>query len=350
MEIANESIFVSAIRSFCKVFFACVGLFLAFFVGSIVYSIFSSPYAPVEKTVLTVLPNLEGDVELISFSSPVILQINIDGVIGTPKLLDTTSLQDVLRESRSGILGKDRVKGIMLHLNTPGGGAVDSDNMYRMLKAYKEKDKVPVYAYVDGLCASGGMMISSAADKMYASPPSMVGSVGVIWGPFFNFADVMNKVGVQAMTLTEGLDKDAMNPFRTWKPDEGTDLKVIMDSSYKRFLDIVTAAHPRLDRQKLIEEYGAQVFDGDTAQKFGYIDVADAEMTTALADLMAAAKIDVTKPYQVVELSPRVGWLPPISGAASLLSGKMEHSINLGDKRANLPKDQVCYYYDPILQ
>lgn len=346
MEIANESIFVSAIRSFCKVFFSCIGLFLAFFVGSIVYSIFSSPYAPVDHTTMNLLPNLDGKIGLTSYSSPVILRINIDGVIGTPGVLDTGTIEDILLESRSGILDNNRVKGILLHLNTPGGGAVDSDNIYRMLKEYKAKYEVPVYAYVDGFCASGGMLISSAADKMYASPPSIVGSVGIIWGPFFNFSEVMEKIGVQSKTLTEGTDKDTMSPVRPWKADEGADLDAIMASSYARFVDIVTQARTRLDKNKLVNEYGAQVFDGQTALKHGYIDVADAEMKTAIADLMAAANVDAQKPYQIVELVPKGHWLSPISNHFGLLKGKMEHSVNLKDKQRNLLHEPVSYYYD----
>jgi len=331
MEIANESIFVSSIRSFCKVFFACVGLFFAFFVAMIIYSIFSSPYSPVDKTTLNVLPNLDGETEMVSFSSPVILRINIDGVIGVPHVLDTTTVENILLDSRSGILGKDRVKAVLLHLNTPGGGVVDSDNIYRMLKAYKEKYKLPIYAY---------------ADKLYASPPSIIGSVGVVSGPYFNFVDAMGKVGVQSKTLTQGIDKDTMNPFRTWTQNEGVDLQILMASTYQRFVDIVTLAHPRLDRDKLVNEYGAQVFDGQTAQKYGYIDVADAEMNMALADLMAAANIDSKKPYQVVELAPKAHWLSSLNNQFGLLGGKVEHTFNLGNKCASLPHEPCAYYYD----
>jgi protease-4 len=346
MEIVNESIFVSAIRSFCKVFFSCIGLFLAFFVGSLVYSIFSSPFAPIDKTTLNILPNLDSQIGLASYTAPVILRINIDGVIGTPGMLDSGTIENILLESRSGLLDKNRVKAILLHLNTPGGGAVDSDNIYRMLKEYKARYQVPIYAYIDGFCASGGMLISSAADKMYASPPSIVGSVGVIWGPFFNFSEVMEKIGVQSKTLTEGIDKDTMSPARPWKANEGADLDTIMASSYARFVDIVTQARPRLDKEKLVNVYGAQVFDGQTALKYGYIDVADAEMKTVLTDLMTAANIDVQKPYQIVELVPKGHWLSPLSNQFGLLKGKMEHSVNLKDKQRNFLYEPVSYYYD----
>ena len=342
MEITNESIFVSTVRSFCKVFFSAVGLLLAGFVATIIYTAFSSPYLEEEKTSIELLPNLDGELGL-SLSAPVILQINIDGEIGIPRVLDANGIKDVLFDSRQGILA-NRVKGILLLMNTPGGGATESDNIYRMLKAYKEKYKVPIYAYVDGLCASGGMLISSAADKMYASPPSIIGSVGVISGPYFNVAEALTRYGVETKMLTQGIDKDALTPFRHWEKDEGANWKSLMHFFYNRFVDIVTSAHPRLSREKLVGEYGARVFSCPDAMEKGYIDVADAEYNTALSDLMSAAGVDATKPYQVVQLKPKGRWFGPMASKLGILDGKVEHSFNFGEKKF---KEPFAYYYDP---
>ena len=71
-------------------------------------------------------------------TAPVILQINVHGVIGEPKGVDTDSVQNILLESRMDSLKDNRVKAIFLHMNTPGGTVVDSDNIYRMLKEYKD--------------------------------------------------------------------------------------------------------------------------------------------------------------------------------------------------------------------
>jgi protease IV len=156
MEISHESVFVSAIRSFCKTFAGFVGIILALLVGALLYSIFSSPYQPQEKTTFTVLPDLQRELSLKPFNSPVVLQINIQGVIGEP-LLDTKTIDAILLDSQRGMLANHRVKAILLNLNTPGGTVFDSDNIYRMLKAYKERYNIPIYGYVNGMCASGGV-------------------------------------------------------------------------------------------------------------------------------------------------------------------------------------------------
>ncbi|MFI5264393.1 MAG: S49 family peptidase, partial [Candidatus Kapaibacterium sp.] len=90
-------------------------------------------------------------------------------------------------ESQEGDFKNNRVKGILLYMDTPGGYSTDSDTIYRLLMEYKKQYKVPIYAYVDGLCASGGMYIAITADKIMASDTSLIGSIGVIAPTFMNF-------------------------------------------------------------------------------------------------------------------------------------------------------------------
>jgi protease IV len=346
MEIQNESIFVSSLRGFFRSLFILLGVFVALLIAFFILYAFSSPYQTEEKTTLTLLPNLEGKRELAPLNSPVILRINIHGVIGEPDKLDSDVMQAILLDSQEGLLQHNRVKAILLHMNTPGGTVVDSDNMYRMLLKYKQKHSIPIFAYVDGLCASGGMYVASAADQIYCSPAGIVGSVGVVFGPFFNVYDAITKWGIQSRTLTEGLDKDMMNPMRPWKVDEDETLKKIMAHFYQQFVDIVTSARPRLSRTKLVEEYGAKIFDGPKALELGYIDVADTDCNAALIALMKEAKIEADKPYQVVELQPKRNiWNEMMQGQSPLINGKIEHNLQIGE--GYRIKDQFAYLYQP---
>lgn len=346
MEIQRESIFVSALRSFSKMFFAVCGIFLAFIFMSLLYnSIADSASSPDEaKTKVKYLPDANGN-RATSSTSPVILQMNIHGVIGDPKGIDTKKAENILLDSRTGSFEDNRVKGILLHMNTPGGTVVDSDNIYRMLKTYKERYKVPVYAYVDGLCASGGMYISCAADKVYAGPASIIGSVGVIIGPFFNLYDALGKLGIETQTITEGLDKDMMSPFRPWKPDESQPLRNVTAFFYNQFVDIVVNSHPRMSREKLVNEYGAKVFDSVTAEQYGYVDFAESSRDKALLALLEEAKVDPQKTYQVVELEPKSEWIQALFNTESaLFTGRVEHTI----EGACPIRDQVAYLYQPF--
>jgi signal peptide peptidase SppA len=326
-------------------FFAFCGIFLALFLFSTIYSISSGAQLIEQKTTMTVLPDANGKREVVTVSSPVILQLNIHGVIGEPGILDSETIENILVESRSGLLLDDRVKGILLHLNTPGGTVVDSDNIYRMLMEYKARHKVPIYAYVDGLCASGGMYVASSAEKTYASPSSVIGSVGVILGPFFNIYDALGKIGIQSRTLTKGIDKDAMSPFRPWKEGEDASYQALTAFFYERFVEIVTTARPRLDKDKLINQYGARVFDPVMAKEYGYIDTANSSRDEALLALLQEAKIDPAKAYQVVCLEPQSGWISRlVKGEVGLLSGKIEHTFDLGQPKI---RSQFSYLYQP---
>ena len=95
-------------------------------------------------------------------------------------------MRKMLTESREGTFKDDRVKAILLDINSPGEHGHYANGMYRALKEYKQKYKVPIIAYVDGLCASGGMYVAAAADEVYASDVSLIGSIGVITPSFFN--------------------------------------------------------------------------------------------------------------------------------------------------------------------
>lgn len=348
MEIQRESIFVSALRSFCKMFFAVCGIFLAFVAMSMLYSsIAGSSSSPTEaKTTVKYLPDANGNRES-STTSPVILQISVHGVIGDAKSgIDTKMVQNILLDSRTGEFKNDRVKGILLHMSTPGGTVVDSDNIYRMLKDYKARYKVPVFAFVDGLCASGGMYISCAADQVYAGPASIIGSVGVIIGPFFNMYETLGKIGVISKTITEGLDKDMMSPFRPWKVDEDASLKAVTAFFYQQFVDIVVSAKPRMNKERLIHEYGAKVFDPVMAQEYGYVDFANTTRDAALLALLKEANIDLAAPYQVVELEQKNQWLENLLNAKSpLFTGRIEHTLDTG---APAIRDQIAYLYLPM--
>jgi Periplasmic serine proteases (ClpP class) len=349
MQIARESVFVASLRSFFRCFFAVFGIFFGIIAASILYSMLGGAAKVYEeKTEFSILPDLKGEHSLLSTSTPAILQINIEGVIGEPMGVNTDDIKNILLDSRSGLLSNGRVKGILLNLNTPGGGAIESDNIYRLIKAYKEKFQIPVFGFVNGLCASGGMYIAASADQVFASPPSVIGSIGVIMGPFFNVTEAMGKIGVASKTLSAGLDKDMMNPFRTWKPDEDESLKNILNSLYAQFVDILTQNRTKIDKTKLLSEYGAQVFDSVKAQEIGYIDMANASYDQAVGALLAAAKIDPEKPYQVVELKPKHDWLSALmNNQSALFTGKIEHHIRFPNQPSSQLKEPFAYLYEP---
>lgn len=304
MKLSNESIFISGIRSFFNTVLGTIGVFVAIIISFIIFSILApSEYRDEFKNKIEILPDLNGNTKMLPLTTPVILQLNIQGVIGKSQMTSDDFVHQLI-DSRKGFFRNNRVKGILLYINSPGGTATDSDFIYSHLLYYKEKYKVPVFACVNGICASGGLYIACASNKIYATPMSMIGSVGSLLGPFFNVSKAFDKWGINSITLTEGKDKDMMNPFRPWNKDEDQSLKDINDYIYQRFVSIVATSR-NIDKDKIINEYGAHVFNCQKAKDIGYIDVANSSYEEALEQLLTEAKIDPSNSYQVVTLYPK---------------------------------------------
>ena len=132
MNFTRESIFVSATRSLCNSFAVVIGVLLASIVAFFIVAMMSNPEVTPPPSNITVAPDADGNRELLSESTPAILRINLHGVIGEGALT-TGVMENVLLDSREYILKNDRVKAILLHVNTPGGTVTDSDGIYKLL-------------------------------------------------------------------------------------------------------------------------------------------------------------------------------------------------------------------------
>ncbi len=338
----KESVFISSLRSFFKGFFSILGVFFALIPIMIVLGMFVAQETITPKSTVYIVPDLNGNSDLLSEKTPVVLQIDIHGIIGIGANT-TAAIENQLIESRKGIFKKDRVKAILLHMNTRGGSVFDSHDIYALLKDYKERFHVPIYAYVDGINASGGVYITSASDKILSSPVSVIGSVGVLSGPFLNFSKTLEKIGVDSLTLTEGKNKDALNPLRPWKEDESASFKELNDYYYNTFLDVVAKSRPTLSKEKLISTYGAKIFQAPLAESYGYIDNGNASYREALLELLQAAQIDPKSPYQVVKIKAKKPFIEELFDSSELFKGKIKHELSLSGEL----KEDFGYLYMP---
>lgn len=342
----RESIFSSAIRAFFVALFGMVGFCFGLLVLMILIIALSGSATlsePEQSFSQKILANAEGERKTVPSTAPVILQMNIAGSIGLGELT-ADNVNKLLVQSREGDLKDNRIKGILLCINSPGGTVVDADGIYRAIKHYKEEFQVPVYAYVDGLCASGGMYVACAADKVYANDVSLIGSVGVITPSFMNFTQLIDKIGIQALTLSAGKDKDILNPLRPWKPGEQEQLQELINYYYDYFVNIVTTNRPQVDKEKLINDYGAKIFTAAQAKENGFVDETGANLRQTLKHLVEAAKI-TDKNYQVIELHHKT-WLSELLNAQSpVFTGKVTHQLDLGPEFDTRFMNQFLYLY-----
>jgi len=329
----NESIFRSFLRSFFIRFGTILGLILgillafmligSFFGGKDDEGKINYTYSP------TIRANALGERKVLTDTTPVILKINLQGTIGLNDL-DRHKTRELLIESREKTLKNDRVKGIILCIDTPGGTVTDADGIYLLLKEYKERYNTPIYAYVDGLCASGGMYVACAADKIYASESSIVGSIGVMLSTAMNFSKVMDKIGIDSLTLSAGKGKDELNPFRPWKPNESDNYQLLINDFYESFVDVVTSNRPNVNKEKLVADYGANIFTAAKAKEIGFIDESGFSYNQTLSLLANDIGIEDNK-YQVIELKED-NWFNALFSAQSknsLLKGEVKHTLQL---------------------
>jgi protease-4 len=193
--------------------------------------------------------------------------IDIVGMIAEEEATNATAIIKGLRNA-----AKDpNTKGIVLHANSPGGSPVQADYVFNEIRAIKAKHpKLPIYAVVSDICASGCYYIASAADKIFVNPASIVGSIGVIMNGF-GFVGTMDKFGVERRLVTAGEHKAIMDPFSPANAQETEYIQVMLNQVHQQFIDAVKKG--RGDRLKETQEmFSGLVWSGAESIKLGLAD------------------------------------------------------------------------------
>ena len=206
-----------------------------------------------------------------------ILVINVDGVIsdspdsGAFGFSTSESMVARIKEELNVAQKDSDIKGVILKVNSPGGGVTASDIIYRELNLFKSKKKIPIVALFMDTAASGGYYISMSADAIIAHPTTVTGSIGVIISSL-NFKEGMDKIGVKDQTITSGPNKNILSPFDEFSPEKRKIIQSIVDDMYKRFFNIVKKNRTKIDSQKLKSLADGRIFTADQAFKEGLVD------------------------------------------------------------------------------
>ena len=193
--------------------------------------------------------------------------IDIQGVIGSE---DEVNADDVISSLQTAFDNK-HTKGVILRINSPGGSPVQAglinDEISRQRKLHP---KIPLYAVVEDICASGGYYIAAAADKIYVDKASIVGSIGVLMDGF-GFTGIMDKLGVERRLITAGENKAILDPFSPVKPEQREYAQHLLDEVHQQFIDVVRKG--RGQRLKETPEMFSGLFwTGETSIKLGLAD------------------------------------------------------------------------------
>jgi protease-4 len=187
--------------------------------------------------------------------------IDIDGVI-----TDADKLNAQIRK-----FGDDSsIKAIILHINSPGGGAAASQEIYQEVVRVRQEKHKKIIASVESVGASGAYYIASGCDKIYANDASVVGSIGVIM-EWTNYGDLMKWAKLKNVVIHAGELKDAGDPTRDLTPKEEAYFQSLVDNMYGQFVhDVATGRHTTEDRIRPLAT--GQVWTGQQAIPLGLID------------------------------------------------------------------------------
>ncbi|MEK7734366.1 MAG: S49 family peptidase [Pseudomonadota bacterium] len=189
---------------------------------------------------------------------------------GTIEPDSAASADNVIAGLRAAFEDKGTV-GVIIRANSPGGTPVQAafinDEIRRLRKKYP---KIPVYAVVEDVCASGCYYAVVAADKIYADRSSVVGSIGVLMNGF-GFTDAIRKLGIERRLLTSGEHKGLLDPFQPMKPEDKAHAQRLLRNIHQQFI-----ARVREGRKDALREtpliYSGLYWTGDEALKLGLID------------------------------------------------------------------------------
>lgn len=165
----------------------------------------------------------------------------------------------------------DSIKAIILRIDSPGGGVTPSDVVYEMLRVHRQETGIPMYVSMLDVAASGGYYIAMAADRIYAHPTTITGSIGVI-AMFPQFENLGNKIGFSVEVVKSGENKDIGSPFRNMRDEQREIIQSVIDDMYARFVGVIESGRPDLDRNTILELADGRIYTAAQAHEAGLVD------------------------------------------------------------------------------
>ncbi len=164
-------------------------------------------------------------------------------------------------------------KGLLLYVNTPGGGVYESDELYLKLKEYKETTGRPVWTYMGATACSGGYYISMASDRICANRNCTTGSIGVIMS-LINTKGLYDKLGIQEIDIASGPNKAMGSSGSELTEEQRQILQSSVNEAYEQFLGIISEGR-NMDVETLRPIADGRIYTAKQAMDLGLIDQID---------------------------------------------------------------------------
>jgi protease IV len=296
-------------------------------------------------------------------SDNLLLSIKVDGII----LNEEPEVSDIFGSSGDVVYGykikeqlirasrNKKIKGVVMEVSSPGGTVTGSKAIADGIEYYKEETDNPVITYGQGLVASGAYWVSVVTDEIIVDYGSSIGSIGVIFGPFSYYDNVIamdggifqggvvTQDGIEQYYITAGKYKDSGNPYRKLTEEEINTYQTDVNNNYDDFVKVisdnrgVSTEHVKKDIKALIygneQALGLELIDSTGTKQDSYKSLAE---TTELGS-----------DYRVVREQSDLGFLNSLMYASKVGSYiRIKYlSDNADDSLDNWFSGQVLAYY-----
>ena len=160
-------------------------------------------------------------------------------------------------------------KGIILYIDSPGGGVYESEEMYQKLEKYKELTGRKVYSYMANTAASGALYIAMASDEIYANKMTLTGSIGVITSAY-DLSGLMEKLGIEEINIKSGENKD-MGGYAGYNDYQRQIMQSIIDEYFGYFVNVISSSRG-ISEEEVRSMADGRVYSATQAQNLGLID------------------------------------------------------------------------------
>ncbi len=247
----------------------------------------------------------------------------------------------------------EKIKGIVLRINSPGGSALSSEIIYNMIKS--GKGKKPVYISIGSVAASGGYYIASAGDKIYANENSITGSIGVV-SILPNIGKLAKGIGIDIQVLEEGKNSNLYSFIQPMNKDRFSILLKSNERVYEEFKNRVSLGR-KMNLEEVEKIAKGRVWTGTQGVKNGLVDgIATLDQVIIkLADDLKIKKDDYNV-QKIENIDTKNNFINYIAGYLSILENTklLNNFINFENIESslfkvekNIKKEKI--FYSPLL-
>jgi len=271
-------------------------------------------------------------------NNPVIAVLRLDGVIGKIGMTKSGMTMKDLNKLIEKTFKIDKLEAVCLVINSPGGSPVQSDLIAKRITTLAKEKDIKIFGFVEDVAASGGYWLACAADEIYASHSSIIGSIGVI-SSGFGFHEAIKKLGIERRVHTEGKTKSVLDPF---KPSRDSDVKIIkkiQKEIHQHFIDTVKERRSGRLTQSDDILFNGEFWTGQIALDYGLID--------GIGDMYSFIQKKYGDKVKIEYIENKQSWIKKKLGMASL---SKEFTSDFADSLVDSLEQKIAYNKFDIAQ